>query len=102
MTWQPYTVAKVEALSDICRDSQVIWQSHYPLICNIMKFHLSDRVMRQFSLEQPIPDACDTQATLHAIDRRTADKNFLVRHRSHVDAWNDRESMMLQEENYTG
>ena len=61
-----------------------------------------DRVMRQFGLEQPISDAYDTQATLHAIDRRTAEKNFLVRHRSHVDAWNDRESVMVQGENCTG
>ena len=93
----------MEVLPDICRDSHIIWRSRCPLICfHIVEFHLSDRVMRQFGLEQPILDACDTQATLHAIDRRTVDKNFLVRHRSHVDAWNDRESMMLQEENYTG
>ena len=66
-----------------------------------MEFHLSDRVMHQFGLEEPIPDACDTQATLHAIKQRTAD-NFLVRHRSHIDAWNDRESATVQGENYTG
>ena len=102
MTWQPYTMAKMEALADICRDSQVIWRSRCPLICfDIVEFHLSDRVMRQFGLEKPILDACDTQATPHAIDRRTADKNLLVRHRSHLDAWNDRESIMVQGENYT-
>ncbi|XP_057546532.1 uncharacterized protein LOC130825369 [Amaranthus tricolor] len=58
--------------------------------------------MRQFGLEQLIPDACDTQATLHAIDQRTTDKNFLVRYRLHVDAWNARESVIVQGENYTG
>ena len=80
-------MAKIEALPDICRDSQVIWRSRCPLIFfDIVKFHLADRVMRQFSLEQHIQDACDTQATLHAIDWRTVNKKFLVRHRSDVDA----------------
>ncbi|XP_057520636.1 serine/threonine-protein phosphatase 7 long form homolog [Amaranthus tricolor] len=61
MTWQPYTMAKMEALPDICRDSQVIWRSRCPLICfDIVEFHLPDRVMSQFGLERPIPDACDT------------------------------------------
>ena len=47
-----------------------------PLIhFDIMEFHLTDRVMRRFGLEQPIPDACDTQVALHAIDWRTWDKN---------------------------
>ena len=103
MTWQPYTVAKMDALPDICRDSQVIWHSLCPLICfDIVEFHLPDRVMCQFGLEQHIPDTCDTQATLHAIDRRTVDRNFLVRHWSHVNAWNDWESVIVQGENYTG
>ena len=103
MTWQPYTAAKMEGLPDICRDGQVTWRSRCPLICfDIVEFHMPDRVMRQFGLDQPIPDTCDTQATLHGIDRRTADKNFPVRHRSHVDAWNDQESTIVQGENYTG
>ena len=71
----------MDALPDICRDSQVIWRSRCPLICfDIVKFHLTDRVMRQFGLEQKISNACDTQTTLRAIDRRTVNKNFLVRH----------------------
>ena len=96
MTWQPYTAAKMEALPDICRSGQGIWRSRCPLICfNIVELHLSDRVMRQFGLEQVIPDACDTQAALHAIDRRTEDKNYIIRHRSHVDVWNDRASRLV-------
>ena len=58
--------------------------------------------MCKFHLEQVIPDACDTQVALHAIDRRTADKNYLIRHRLHVDAWNDRAAQLVQGENYTG
>ena len=80
----------MEALPDICGDSQVIWRSSCPLICfDIVGFHQPDRVICQFGLEQHILDACDTQAILYAIDRRTVDKNLLVRCRPHVDAWND-------------
>ena len=103
MTWQPYTVSKMEALPEICRAGQSVWRARCPLICfDIVEFHLPDRVMRQFGLEQLIPDACDTEAALHTIDRRTADKNYSVRHRSHVDAWNDRAARLVQGENYTG
>ncbi|XP_057544413.1 serine/threonine-protein phosphatase 7 long form homolog [Amaranthus tricolor] len=58
--------------------------------------------MRQFDLEHVIPHACDTQPQLHAIDRRTGDKNYFIRHRSQVDAWNDQASRLVQGENYTG
>ncbi|XP_057521657.1 serine/threonine-protein phosphatase 7 long form homolog isoform X2 [Amaranthus tricolor] len=103
MTWQSYTTAKMEALPDICRSGHGIWRSRCPLICfDIVELHLPDRVMRQFVLEQVIPDACDTQTALHAIDRRIGDKNYNLRHRSKVDAWNDRASRLVQGANYTG
>ena len=102
MTWQPYTAAKMEALPNICRSAQRIWRSRCALICfNIVELHLPNCVIRQFGLEQVIPDAYDTQAALHAIDRRNGDKNYIIRHRSHVDAWNERASQLVQGENYT-
>ena len=51
--------------------------------------------MRQFSLEQVIPDASNTQVALHVIDRRNRDKNYVIRHRSHVDEWNDRAARLV-------
>jgi mobile domain-containing protein len=103
MVWQPYTTAKLDALPDICIAGQGIWRSRCPLICfDVVEFHLPDRVMRQFGMEQRIPQACDTGVDLHKIDRRTEDKNFLHRHRSHVDAWRDRASSLVQGDNYTG
>ncbi|XP_057527841.1 uncharacterized protein LOC130806685 [Amaranthus tricolor] len=76
MTWQPYTAAKMDALPHICTSGHEIWRSRCPLICfDIVELHLPDRVMRQFGLEQVIPQAYDTQPQLHAIDRRTGDKN---------------------------
>ena len=92
----------MDALPHICRSGHEIWRSRCPLICfDIIELHLPDRVMRQFGLEQVIPHACDTQTQLHAIDRRTGDKNYVIRHRSQVDAWNDRASRLVQGENYT-
>ncbi|XP_057537485.1 serine/threonine-protein phosphatase 7 long form homolog isoform X2 [Amaranthus tricolor] len=103
MTWQPYTAAKMDALPHICTSGHEIWRSRCPLICfDIVELYLPDRVMRQFGLEQVIPHACDTQPQIHAIDQRTGDKNYVVRHRSHVDAWNDRASRLVRGDNYTG
>ena len=93
----------MKALLDICRSGQCIWRSRCPLILfDIVELHLLYRVMHQFDLEQVIPDAYDTQAALHAIDKRTGDKNCIMLHRSHVDAWNDQTSRLVQGENYTG
>ena len=67
-------------LPDICRSGHGIWRSHCPLICSdIVELHLLDRVMRQFGLEQVISDVCDTQPALHEIDKRTGDKNYIIR-----------------------
>ena len=102
MTWQPYTAAKMDALPHICTSGHEIWRSRCPLICfDIVELHLPDRVMRQFGLERVIPHACDTQPQLPAIDRRIGDKNYVIRHRSHVDVWNDRASRLVQGDNYT-
>ena len=96
MTWQPYTTAKMDALPHICRSVHEIWRSHCSLVCfDIVELHLPDSVMRQFGLEQVIPRACDTQPQLHVINRRTGDKNYVIRHRSQIDAWNDWASWLV-------
>ncbi|XP_057521388.1 serine/threonine-protein phosphatase 7 long form homolog [Amaranthus tricolor] len=103
ITWQPYTAAKMDALPHICTSGHEILRSCFPLICfDIIELHLPDRVMRQFGLEQVILQACDTQPQLHVIDWRTGDKNYVVRHRLHVDAWNDRASTLVRGDNFTG
>ncbi|XP_021753616.1 uncharacterized protein LOC110718989 [Chenopodium quinoa] len=56
MIWQPYTEAVMDRLPEICRSDMHIWRTRAPLIFfDVVKFHLPDRVLRQFGLEKPIP-----------------------------------------------
>ena len=69
-----------------------MWRSKVPLICFwLVKFHLPDRVLRQFGLKQEQPEDADTNRDLHKIDARSkVDKNWRVEHAVHIQKWNNR------------
>ncbi|XP_020247944.1 serine/threonine-protein phosphatase 7 long form homolog [Asparagus officinalis] len=57
--WRPYTPPELDihSLAPICRDSPGLWRARVPLICwEIVEMHVPDRVLRQFTLSQHIPD----------------------------------------------
>ncbi|XP_020249169.1 protein MAIN-LIKE 1-like [Asparagus officinalis] len=57
--WRPYTPPELDihSLAPICRDSPDLWRARVPLICwEIVEMHVPDRVLRQFTLSQHIPD----------------------------------------------
>nr|POF11264.1 serine/threonine-protein phosphatase 7 long form like [Quercus suber] len=54
------------------------------------KFHLPDRVLRQFGLKQERPEDVDTNHKLHKIDVRSKfEKNWRVEYAFHIQKWND-------------
>lgn len=70
MIWEPYE-SLFAILPEYCRNGHDIWRSTSPLICfHIVEWHLTSRVMRQFGMKQFIPENCDTEQKLHAIDLR--------------------------------
>ena len=96
MIWQPNTEAVMERLPEICRSDTHIWRTRSPLICfDVVELHLPDRVMRQFGLEQSVPQAVDTSDALHKKDRR-GQSNWEFRHSIHVQEWNRREALVVQ------
>ncbi|KAL3520230.1 hypothetical protein ACH5RR_018379 [Cinchona calisaya] len=71
-----------------------IWRAVTYLICwEIVECYLPHRVMRQFSLHQPIPDQrlIGNQAALHLIDRYgRANTDWELTHRQYIDIWGAR------------
>ncbi|KAF7808263.1 serine/threonine-protein phosphatase 7 long form-like protein [Senna tora] len=54
IVWQPY---KHQELPEYCLVGSNIWQAHVPLIYfHIIEWHQPDRVLRQFGMDQSIPD----------------------------------------------
>ncbi|CAL1385177.1 unnamed protein product [Linum trigynum] len=97
MIWQPYTSELLATLPDICLRDQQVWRTVAPLICfDIIEWHHPERALRQFGLRQGIPEHCDTDSKLHAIDRRgkhTHDWEHY--HRRYLDLWEAREATIV-------
>uniref|UniRef100_A0A2N9GI22 Aminotransferase-like plant mobile domain-containing protein n=1 Tax=Fagus sylvatica TaxID=28930 RepID=A0A2N9GI22_FAGSY len=65
IVWQPYVNAN---LPDYCLTGQEIWRSVVPLICtDVVEMHCPDRVLRQFGMQQPIPERVDTKVVFYGI-----------------------------------
>ncbi|KAI4296149.1 hypothetical protein L6164_036131 [Bauhinia variegata] len=92
MIWQPYTPDLLALLPDICLRDQHVWRTIAPLICfDVIEWHRPDRVLRQFGLHQEIPMECDTEAKLHAIDKRGRHHyEWPVYHRQYIQLWEAR------------
>ncbi|XP_048501618.2 serine/threonine-protein phosphatase 7 long form homolog [Beta vulgaris subsp. vulgaris] len=103
MTWQPYTDARLALLPAICRADRHVWRTMAPLICfDIVEFHFPGRVMRQFGFEQRFPHLLIRAQPFHAIDRRSKNKNYPLRHRPYIAHWDEREGHIVQGTPFSG
>ena len=77
---------------NFCIEGSNVWRSKVPLIFFwLVEFHLPDRVLQQFGLNQEQPEDVDTNRKLHKIDARgKVEKNWKVEHAIHIQKWNDR------------
>uniref|UniRef100_A0A2N9J2M8 Aminotransferase-like plant mobile domain-containing protein n=1 Tax=Fagus sylvatica TaxID=28930 RepID=A0A2N9J2M8_FAGSY len=59
--WEPYTDDVLSSLPEYCRIGQEVWRSVTPLICfQIVEWHLPNRALRQFGMQQDIPQPANT------------------------------------------
>ncbi|KAK9269837.1 hypothetical protein L1049_025410 [Liquidambar formosana] len=95
--WQPYSEEMIASLPKYCRDGMEIWRTRSPLICfEVVEWHFPERVLRQFGIRQQVPDMCDTESTLHRIDRRGhSGKNWLHEHKSYIQMWEERRGRIV-------
>uniref|UniRef100_A0A2N9J4B1 Aminotransferase-like plant mobile domain-containing protein n=1 Tax=Fagus sylvatica TaxID=28930 RepID=A0A2N9J4B1_FAGSY len=69
--WEPYTDDVLSSLPEYCRIGQEVWRSVTPLICfQIVEWHLPNRALRQFGMQQDIPQPANTDVKLHDCDLR--------------------------------
>ncbi|XP_042515481.1 serine/threonine-protein phosphatase 7 long form homolog isoform X1 [Macadamia integrifolia] len=90
--WQPYAPEILAALPEICRSDQDVWRTIAPLICfDIVEWHLPQRVLRQFGLQNTIPENANIDQGLHSITRQGRPTiDWKVHHAEYITLWENR------------
>ncbi|KAH1226304.1 Serine/threonine-protein phosphatase 7 long form [Glycine max] len=89
--WEPYTATVISLLSPICVFGSVAWCAVVPLICfQVIEWHQPDRVLRQFGMQQPIPESHSQPLNIHGITLKGKhDENWGQLFAPMIDQWNN-------------
>ena len=89
--WEPYLEIYV-SLPPICLGGSHVWRAVVPLIFfHIVEWHQPDRVMRQFGLQQSIPEPPRQQEQLRDLTLRGKESdNWMLLYASVIQIWHDR------------
>ena len=90
--WEPYTTIVMSTLPPICLVDSVVWCIVVPLICfHVVEWHQSDRVLRQFEMQQPIPKCPSQPLNIHGLMLKgKQDENWFQLLASMISQWNNR------------
>ncbi|KAF7802671.1 uncharacterized protein G2W53_041782 [Senna tora] len=90
--WRPYDEDHVsQQIPHYCIDNRHIWRANVPLICfHIVEWQYSDRVLRQFGMDQPIPENPVDIDFLHTL-KLTGNilANWFIEHQFYIHVWNN-------------
>eukprot|EP00256_Glycine_max_P068120 XP_025982715.1 serine/threonine-protein phosphatase 7 long form homolog [Glycine max] len=66
--WEPYPSTVISLLSPVCLVGSLVWYAVVPLICfQVIEWHQPDKVLRQFGMQQPIPESHSQPLNIHGI-----------------------------------
>uniref|UniRef100_A0A2N9GDP4 Aminotransferase-like plant mobile domain-containing protein n=1 Tax=Fagus sylvatica TaxID=28930 RepID=A0A2N9GDP4_FAGSY len=102
--WEPYTDDVLSSLPEYCRIGQEVWRSVTPLICfQIVEWHLPNRALRQFGMQQDIPQPANTDVKLHDCDLRgKVHENWRHRWRHYISIWDHRREHVVTRDKMVG
>ena len=90
--WEPYTATVLSMLPPICLVGTVAWCAVLPLICfHVVEWHQSDRVLRQFGMQQPIPESPSQPQNIHGLTLKGKQgENWFQLLALMINQWNNR------------
>ncbi|KAH1253962.1 Serine/threonine-protein phosphatase 7 long form [Glycine max] len=90
--WKPYTVTVISMLPLICLVGSVAWCALVPFICfHVVEWHQPDRVLRQFGMQQPIPESPSQPQNIHGLTLKgKQDENWFQLLAPMISQWNNR------------
>uniref|UniRef100_A0A2N9EQQ3 Aminotransferase-like plant mobile domain-containing protein n=1 Tax=Fagus sylvatica TaxID=28930 RepID=A0A2N9EQQ3_FAGSY len=102
--WEPYTDDVLSSLPEYCRIGQEVWRSVTPLICfQIVEWHLPNRALCQFGMQQDIPQPANTDVKLHDCDLRgKVHENWRERWRHYISIWDHRREHVVTRDKMVG
>ncbi|KAF7844642.1 serine/threonine-protein phosphatase 7 long form-like protein [Senna tora] len=90
--WRPYDEDHVsQQIPHYCIDNRHIWLANVPLICfHIVEWQYSDRVLRHFGMDQPIPENPVDIDFLHTLKLTgNISANWFIEHQFYIHVWNN-------------
>ncbi|KAH1249959.1 Serine/threonine-protein phosphatase 7 long form [Glycine max] len=90
--WEPYTTTVMSVLPPICLVGSVAWCAVVPLICfHVIEWHQPDRMLRQFGMQQPIPESPSQPLNIHGLTLKgKQDENWFQLLALMISQWNNR------------
>ena len=90
--WEPYTATVMSMLPPICLVGSMSWCAVVPLICfHVVEWHQPDRVLRQFGMQQPIPESPSQPWNVHGLTLKgKMDENWFQLLAPFISQWNNR------------
>ncbi|KAH1199000.1 Serine/threonine-protein phosphatase 7 long form [Glycine max] len=95
--WEPYPSTVISLLPPVCLVGSLAWYAVVPLICfQVIEWHQPDRVLRQFGMQQPIPESPSQPLNIHGITLKGKhDENWGQLFAPMIDQWNNRHAFRV-------
>ncbi|XP_040870834.1 serine/threonine-protein phosphatase 7 long form homolog [Glycine max] len=95
--WESYPSTVISLLPPVCLVGSLAWYAVVPLICfQVIEWHQPDRVLRQFGMQQPIPESPSQPLNIHGITLKGKhDENWGKLFAPMIHQWNNRHAFRV-------
>ncbi|KAL5141625.1 Serine/threonine-protein phosphatase 7 long form [Glycine soja] len=94
---EPYPSTIISLLPPVCLVGSLAWYAMVPLICfQVIEWHQLDRVLRQFGMQQPVPESPSQPLSIHGITLKGKhDENWGQLFAPMIQQWNNRHAFRV-------